>query len=445
MRFDAALVRDLQLVVGTQLSDEREDRRTAGSKPLTRDSERELGRHLVHGAVERHHSGVVETGGAPWSVVELDALERAVMARTFGAGQLQELLEDPNVENIDINGCDRVFVSWAGGERRRVDAVAESDEELVEQIQILAAHAGLAPRPFDPSNPQLDLSLPDGARLSAAMSVSRRPTVSIRRSRFSGARLVDMAANDTISPEVCSFLAAAVRARLNVMIAGATNSGKTTLLRAMAHECDPDERLITVERALEVSLGSDEVAHPNVVEFEERLSSGDGTGAVTMAELVRRSLRMNPSRVIVGEVLGDEVVTMLNAMSQGNDGSLSTIHANSAKNALRRVATYAAQAPERLPTVATNLLIEGALDLVVFVHQDHDLEEEQRADGGPVQCRRVREIRHVGESTEHGVHTNLLYAADETGTAVATATMMPDDIRDRLRRAGWRGQPVMAP
>ena len=127
----------------------------------------------------------------------------------------------------------------------------------------------------------------------------------------------------------------AVAARKNIMIAGATNAGKTTLLRALANEIPPHERLITVERALELGLGEFADLHPNVVAFEERLPNSEGQGAITMAELVRRSLRMNPSRVIVGEVLGDEIVTMLNAMSQGNDGSLSTIHANSLDRGLQ--------------------------------------------------------------------------------------------------------------
>ncbi len=156
------------------------------------------------------------------------------------------------------------------------------------------------------------------------------------------------------------------------MIAGATNSGKTTLLRALANEIPPHERLITVERSLELGLGEFKDLHPNVVAFEERLPNSEGVGEVSMADLVRRSLRMNPSRVIVGEVLGDEIVTMLNAMSQGNDGSLSTIHSNSSMEVFNRISTYAIQAPERLPMEATQMLIAGALDFVVFVRKHND-------------------------------------------------------------------------
>ena len=181
-----------------------------------------------------------------------------------------------------------------------------------------------------------------------------------------------------MTPDLAAFLSAAVAARKNIMIAGATNAGKTTLLRALANEIPPHERLITVERALELGLGEFEDLHPNVVAFEERLPNSEGQGAIPMAELVRRSLRMNPSRVIVGEVLGDEIVTMLNAMSQGNDGSLSTIHANSSLEVFNRICTYAIQSVERLPADATMMLIAGAIDFVVFVERRNDYAERRR-------------------------------------------------------------------
>jgi Flp pilus assembly CpaF family ATPase len=171
---------------------------------------------------------------------------------------------------------------------------------------------------------------------------------------------------------VGGFLSAAVAGRKNIMIAGATNAGKTTLLRALANQIPPAERLVTVERALELGLDQFPDLHPNVVALEERLPNSEGQGAISMAELVRRSLRMNPSRVIVGEVLGDEIVTMLNAMTQGNDGSLSTIHANSSMEVFNRISTYAIQAAERLPVEATHMLIAGAVDFVIFIEKHND-------------------------------------------------------------------------
>jgi pilus assembly protein CpaF len=339
-----------------------------------------------------------------------------VHAALFGVGRLQPLLEDPEVENIDINGCDRVFVSYADGREELADPVADSDEELIELIQILAASVGLASRPFDSANPQLDLRLPDGSRLSAVMAVCSRPSVSIRRSRLGKVSLEDLVGNGTVTPQLASFLKAAVKARKNVMIAGSTNSGKTTLLRALAAEIPPHERLITVERALELGLDKFEDAHPNVVAFEERLPNSEGLGGVGMAELVRRSLRQNPSRVIVGEVLGDEIVTMLNAMSQGNDGSLSTIHANSSLEVFNRISTYALQAEERLPVEATHMLVAGSINFVVFLRKRNDYHV-----GGGLQ-RVVESVREV-TGVDGRVLSSEVFAPNADGVAVPHATI----------------------
>ena len=299
--------------------------------------------------LEEHARSEILVGRPPLNAQEEEDLAEAIHAALFGVGRLQPLLEDQNIENIDINGCDRVFIGYADGSEVLGEPVAESDEELVELIQVLAAYSGLSSRPFDTANPQLDLRLPDGSRLSAVMDVTLRPAISIRRARMGKVFLADLVGNGTISPDVGAFLAAAVAARKNIMIAGATNAGKTTLLRALANQIPAEERLITVERALELGLDHFPELHPNVVAFEERLPNSEGQGAITMADLVRRSLRMNPSRVIVGEVLGDEIVTMLNAMTQGNDGSLSTIHSNSSLEVFNRISTYAIQSAERLP------------------------------------------------------------------------------------------------
>ncbi len=230
-----------------------------------------------------------------------------------------------------------------------------------------------------------------------------------------------------MSREVASFLRAAVRARKNIMIAGATNSGKTTLLRALANEIPPVERLITVERSMELGLDSFEDLHPNVVAFEERLPNSEGLGGVSMAELVRRSLRMNPSRVIVGEVLGDEIVTMLNAMSQGNDGSLSTIHANSSMEVFNRIATYALQSEENLPVEATHMLIAGSINFVVFLRSRNEYET-----GGSLQ-RAIESIREV-TGVDGRVLSSEVFAPNDVGAATAHA---PLTCADELRHHGY--------
>ena len=372
MRVDHGLVKRLRGEVGDRLAGQRRQDAAAGVPPMSSEDERQFARALIGQAMEAHARAEITAGRPPLTPLDEEELAGAVHAALFGVGRLQPLLEDERIENIDINGCDRVFLSYADGQEVLADPVADSDEEMVELIQALGAYSGLSSRPFDTAHPQLDLRLPDGSRLSAVMDVTLRPAVSIRRARLGKVFLADLAGNGTLSQELACFLTAAVGARKNIMIAGATNAGKTTLLRAIANQIPASERLVTVERALELGLDHFPELHPNVVAMEERLPNSEGQGAISMAELVRRSLRMNPSRVIVGEVLGDEIVTMLNAMSQGNDGSLSTIHANSSAEVFNRIASYAIQAAERLPVEATHLLVAGALDFVVFVEKRND-------------------------------------------------------------------------
>jgi pilus assembly protein CpaF len=386
---DHDLVRSLRGKVAERLNRQRRQDELAGRAAMSPEDERQYARSLIVQVLEDFARDQITAGNPPPSSQDEERIAAAIHAALFGVGRLQPLLSDPEVENVDINGCDRVFVSYADGREELHEPVADTDDELVELIQVLAANVGLTSRPFDSANPQLDLRLPDGSRLSAAMGVCSRPAVSIRRSRLGRVTLEDLIATGTMNRELADFLRAAVRARKNIMIAGSTNSGKTTLLRALAAQIPHHERLITVERALEMGLDTFEDQHPNVVAFEERLPNSEGLGAVTMAELVRRSLRMNPSRVIVGEVLGDEIVTMLNAMSQGNDGSLSTIHANSATEVFNRISTYALQAEEHLPVEATHMLIAGSINFVVFLRKRNDY-----AEGGAL-GRRIESVREV--------------------------------------------------
>ncbi|MEX0428596.1 CpaF family protein [Nocardioides sp. DS6] len=425
---DHDLVRTLRSQVADRLNEQRRRDQMSGISPMTAEDEREYARSLIVQVLEDHARYEVAEGRSPLRPEEELEVASAIHSALFGVGRLQPLIEDPEVENIDINGCDHVFVQYGNGREERHPPVADSDEELVELIQVLAAHSGLSSRPFDSANPQLDLRLPDGSRLSAVMNVCARPSVSVRKARLQKVFLDELIGNGTVSEDVGSFLRAAVLARKNIMIAGATNAGKTTMLRALANEIPASERLITVERALELGLGDYADLHPNVVAFEERLPNSEGRGGVTMAELVRRSLRMNPSRVIVGEVLGDEIVTMLNAMSQGNDGSLSTIHANSSLEVFNRIGTYALQARERLPLEATRMLISGALDFVVFLrkHNDH-------ATGGG-QYRVVESIREiVGYDAQ--VLSSEVFAPDRQGRAAAHA---PIACIEELSEHGYR-------
>ena len=424
---DQHLVRRLREEVGDVLASQRRDDAANGIMPMSGEDERQFARAVIGRVLESHARTEIAAGRTPPTVLEDEGLSEGVHAALFGVGRLQPLLDDPMVENIDINGADRVFVGYADGREELVGPVADSDEELVELVQVLGAYSGLTSRSFDTANPQLDLRLPDGSRLSAVMGVTARPALSIRRSRLSRVFLDDLVENGSLTPEIAAVLSAAVKARKNIMIAGATNAGKTTLLRALANEIPSQERLITVERAMELGLGEFEDLHPNVVAFEERLANSEGQGYIGLGELVRRSLRMNPSRVIVGEVLGDEIVTMLNAMSQGNDGSLSTIHANSSIEVFNRICTYAIQSAERLPTEATMMLIAGAIDFVVFVERRNDF-----GSGGGLR-RRVTSIREVN-GVDGRVLSSEIFAAGPDHIARPAA---PISCMDELVAAGY--------
>jgi Flp pilus assembly CpaF family ATPase len=411
---DHQLVKRFRQEAGDRISEQRRLDQASNTAPMSGEDERQFARAVIAQILEDYARAEITVGRTPPDALAEEAYAAAVHAALFGVGRLQPLLDDPEVENIDINGCDQVFVGYSDGRELPSEPVAETDEELVELIQVLGAYSGLSSRPFDSANPQLDLRLPDGSRLSAVMDVTRRPALSIRRARMGKVFLADLVGNYTVTPELGSFLSAAVLARKNLMIAGATNAGKTTLLRAMANVIPPHERLITVERALELGLDQFPELHPNVVALEERLPNSEGHGAISMADLVRRSLRMNPSRVIVGEVLGDEIVTMLNAMSQGNDGSLSTIHANNSAEVFNRISTYALQARERLPVEASQMLVAGAIDFVVFIQRRNDYQR-----GGTLR-RVVTSIREVN-GVDGRVLSSEVFAEAREGVALPHA------------------------
>lgn len=376
---------------------------------------------------------------------------KLVLDTLFGMGRLQELVDDPAIENIDINGCDRVWVTYADGSKRMMPAIADSDEELVEVVRSAASRFGLSERRFDLARPELDLRLPDGSRMSALMAVSARPAVSIRRHRFADISLSGLTDLGTLDEEVASFLRAAVRARKNIVVSGAMNSGKTTLLRALAAEIAPRERIVTIEQAFELGLDRAGDRHPDMVALEARPANVEGEGLITVGDLVRRALRMNADRVMVGEVLGDEVLPMLNAMSQGRSGSMCTIHADSSAGAFRRIASYALQAGERLPLEASNLLIAGAIHFVV--HLDSEMApasfsaDQPDGDGPhrefPPDLHRTRFVSSVREVVDaEGVHviSNEVFAPGAGRRATAASPLRPETIRE-LGRCGYEKYP----
>jgi Flp pilus assembly CpaF family ATPase len=260
--------------------------------------------------------------------------------------------------------------------------------------------------------------------LFAAMAVTARPCVAIRRDRLAAANLSDLVCNATMTGEVAAFLAAAVRARKNILISGGTAVGKTTLLRALASAIPPYERLITIEDSLELCLDRDHDAHPDVVALQAREPNVEGQGEVSLAELVRWALRMSPDRVIVGEVRGREVVPMLNAMSQGNDGSMTTLHASSSRGAFMKLAAYAAQAKEHLRLEDTNLLIAGAVHFVI------------QLDYAPGGQRVISSIREVVDADGRQVVSNEVYTPGPDRRAIPAAPLRATTA-DELAAAGY--------
>ncbi|MGH9079833.1 MAG: ATPase, T2SS/T4P/T4SS family, partial [Acidimicrobiales bacterium] len=227
-----------------------EDLASPGVAALTGDDRREFARRQIFAHLDLLTAGEDTwraTEGGSRELVQEDEqrLAQSVLDALFGMGRLQSLIDDPDIENIDINGCDRVWATFADGSKRMMPSVADSDEELIDLVRSAASRFGLSERRFDLARPELDLRLPGGSRLSALMAVVARPAVSIRRHRFSDLSLSDLRRLGSIDEGLESLLRSAVRARKNIVVSGAMNSGKTTLLRALASEIPPRERLVT--------------------------------------------------------------------------------------------------------------------------------------------------------------------------------------------------------
>jgi Flp pilus assembly CpaF family ATPase len=420
--FDDTLIRTVRSSVAVELSDEVR-RLSTGGRVVDRADEEMLARRLIDTHLERLATDAIAAGRPVLSQSEETAIAQAVTDRLFNMGRLQPLIDDDQVQNIVANGCDRVFVEYVGGLKTPVAPIASSDEELIDQLRDIGRRYGLSEREFNPSRPQLNLQLPDGSRLFAVAWVCDRPAVSIRRHRFMKLGLADLVDLGAIDTGLASFLAAAVKARQQIIVAGATGAGKTTMLRALASEVSSVERIVTIETELELGLDRFSDLHPDCVALEAREANVEGAGEVTAADLVRMSLRMNPDRVIVGEVRGAEVIPMLNAMSQGNDGSMCTVHSDSSATVFNKMGLYALQAPERLPLEATCQLSAAAVDLVVYIAQTRS-------------GRWVSSVRQVVGADGATVVTNELYRPGPDGRAVP-AMPVPHDLADLLVEHGW--------
>jgi Flp pilus assembly CpaF family ATPase len=400
----------------------------ATERPVVPPAQRVLAQQVLDQAV-RAHSEEELLANRP--LLGPEAEQRVVdevLNELFGMAGLQPLLDDPDVETINITGHDRVFVQYTGGRRARLGPVAGSDAELVDLVRTLASRASSEERRFDRGSPAVNLQLPGGERMFAVMALTSggRPALSIRRHGFRTVTLADLAEQGTVDVGVRAFLASLVRARRNVLITGGTGIGKTTMLRALASEIDPMERIVTIEDAFELGLDHDPASHADVVAFQAREANVEGEGAVSQSELVRWALRMTPDRVIVGEIRGPEVVPMCNAMSQGNDGSMATLHASSSKIAFTRLASYAAQGPERLPLEATNLLVASSVHFVVHLARATD-----------TTTRVVSSVREVVGADGTQVISNEVYRPGPDRRAYPVPGALRTETAEQLSDAGF--------
>ncbi|HEX5115987.1 MAG TPA: ATPase, T2SS/T4P/T4SS family [Pseudonocardiaceae bacterium] len=360
--------------LSAQLSQRIRADESAGRPPMDAPARRRLAEVILQDAAEAHAQAELRNSAAGGMLVPPEVeqrLIRQVLDEVFGMAGLQPLLADAQIENINVNG-DRVFVKYADGRRRRLPPVVASDTELIELIRDLATRSGVEERRFDRGSPIVNFQLPGGERVSAVMAVTARPSVSIRRHRFTTVTLAELREHGTIDLALENFLKALVRAKRNVLVTGGTAIGKTTLLRGLASAIPAWERLVTIEDVFELGLGEDADAHPDVVALQSREPNIEGQGEISLSDLVWQSLRMSPDRVIVGEVRGPEVIPLTNAMSMGNDGSMGTLHASTSQGAFTKLAAYAVQGPERLPMEATNLLVAAALHFVVHLDKPRD-------------------------------------------------------------------------
>ncbi len=361
----------------------------------------------------------------PLNVEEREKLILQILDEIFGLGPLQPLMEDPSVADILVNTADMVYVE-RNGRLERTDVRFQDDRHLLQVIDRIVSSVG---RRIDDTSPMVDARLPDGSRVNAIIPplAVDGPHLSIRKFNDDGLSAEDLVRMGSLSEQMLRFLEGVVGARLNVLISGGTGAGKTTLLNVLSGFIPETERVVTVEDSAELRL-----RQPHVVRLETRMANVEGTGAIPQRMLVVNALRMRPNRIVVGEVRSSEAVDMLQAMNTGHEGSLTTLHANSPRDALSRLETMVAMAALNLPERAVRAQIANAIDIIVQV--------ARLPDGS----RRVRQIAEVIGMEGEVITMQDIFVFEQTGIDAderVIGRLRPTGIRprcmDRLKSYGF--------
>lgn len=353
---------------------------------------------------------VVEAENVPLSTTDRMRLIQQVSDEILGHGPIEPLLRDSEVTEIIVNGPDHVYVE-RGGKLQRVPIQFEDEAHLIRTIDKIVSRVG---RRVDESSPMVDARLPDGSRVNAVIPPVALDGASLTIRKFSvdPLKIDDLLAFGTLTPEVRDLLEGAVRGRLNILISGGTGSGKTTTLNVLSDFIPESERIVTIEDAAELQLQQE-----HVVRLESRPPNIEGQGEVKVRELVRNALRMRPDRIIVGEVRDAAALDMLQAMNTGHDGSLTTVHANTPRDALARIETMCLMSGVELPAKSIREQIASALNLVI--------QQTRTRDGS----RRITQISEVVGMESDVVTMQDLYVFDYRGGGGADGVLTRTGIR----------------
>ena len=325
-----------------------------------------VGNDRAREATVRLIQEIFEEDRVPLSATEKQQLQGELLDEVFGLGPLEPLLRDPTISDILVNRWDKVFIERSGKLYPVADTSFRDDDHLMQIIQRIVSKVG---RRIDEMSPMVDARLEDGSRVNAIIPplALDGPSVSIRRFGSAPVTVEQMIEWHCLSPEMFEILKAAVKARVSILISGGTGSGKTTFLNMLSKHIPNTERLVTIEDAAELQIQQE-----NVVILETRPANIEGHGAIRQRQLVINSLRMRPDRIIIGEVRGDEAFDMLQAMNTGHEGSMTTIHANSPRDALSRLESMIAMANLQVPEKAVRQQISSAITIVLQLTRQSD-------------------------------------------------------------------------